>query len=90
MTPSSKRVLFVCEQNLAESAMAEVILHLHHPRETCILQAIFQHMGPNMARGWLAESAGTKVKIRQKNDSLSTSLSYSCMTSGNVLFSGEV
>ena len=32
----------------------------------CILccQAIFHHMGPNMARGWEGDSAGTKVVNR--------------------------
>ena len=28
-----------------------------------IFQAIFNHMGPNMARGWQGDSAGTKVII---------------------------
>ena len=33
---------------------------------SCILccQAIFHHMGPNMARGWEGDSAGTKVVNR--------------------------
>ena len=25
-------------------------------------EGIFNHMGPNMARGWLADSAGTRVR----------------------------
>ena len=26
-------------------------------------EAIFNHMGPNMARGWMADSAGTRVRF---------------------------
>ena len=80
VAPYSKRVLFVCERNLAESAMAEVrscrfsacgkktciFLPLFVLWCSCILccQAIFHHMGPNMARGWEGDSAGTKVVKR--------------------------
>ena len=26
-------------------------------------EGIFNHMGPNMARGWVADSAGTRVRF---------------------------
>ena len=35
-----------------------IVDNLHAPG---IFQAIFNHMGPNMARGWQGDSAGTKV-----------------------------
>ena len=37
-----------------------IVDNLHVPG---IFQAIFNHMGPNMARGWQGDSAGTKVII---------------------------
>ena len=45
-TPREKKVLFLCEYSIV-SLLAE---------------NIFLHMGPNMARGWSASSAGTRLR----------------------------
>ena len=44
--PREKKVLFLCEYSIV-SLLAE---------------NIFLHMGPNMARGWSASSAGTRLR----------------------------
>ena len=59
----TKRVLFVCEQNNAVGVMVGIALKCFPPLCASQAESVFNHMGPNMARGWVADSAGIKVRF---------------------------
>ena len=69
--PVEKRVLFLCEYNSVISVFVSIQSNLIGKFERTIheilnfhqAENIFNHMGPNMARGWEAGSAGTKLRF---------------------------